>query len=75
MTEHLDEAVFPDRVHDPLGVKLTVPVGVVGAVAVSTTEAVHVVVWPGARVAGTQMTVDAVGSIATATMKLPELEG
>ena len=58
LAEHVAEDPVPDRVQDPLGVKLTVPAGVVAPVAAaSVTVAVQLVAWLIATVEGVQLTV------------------
>jgi hypothetical protein len=61
LTEHVAEAPVPANVHVPPGVKVTVPVGVVGVVKVSVTVAVHEVAWLTNTVDGTHATVVVVG--------------
>jgi hypothetical protein len=47
LTEHAEDAPVPANVHVPLGVNVTVPVGVLNVpAAVSVTAAVHKVAWP-----------------------------
>ena len=55
-TEQAAESPAPARMHAPSGVKVTVPVGVVGPVAVSVTVAVQLVAWLTTTVEGLQMT-------------------
>jgi len=57
LTEHVATAPVPDNVHVPPGVKVTVPVGVVGAPLMSVTVAVQVVAWLTVTVEGEQLTV------------------
>ena len=58
LTEHVAVAPVPARVHVPLGVKVTVPVGVVAPVVdVSVTVAVHDVACPMKTVDGVHDTV------------------
>jgi hypothetical protein len=67
-----DDAVT--SVHTPPGVKVTVPVGVVGVANVSVTVAVHVVAWLITTVEGTQLTVVVVGCrLPTTTVAWPWL--
>jgi hypothetical protein len=63
-TKHVADAPVPDNVQVPPGVKVTVPVGVVGAVGgatVSVTVAVHLVAWLTVTMDGTQLTAVEVG--------------
>lgn len=55
------DAPVPASVHVPPGVKVTVPVGVVGVAKVSVTVAVQLVAWLTTTVAGVQLTVVVVG--------------
>ena len=73
LTEHVAEEVVPDRVQVPPGVNVTVPVGVVGPVAVSVTVAVHDVAWLTNTVDGLHATVVVVGWVPTAIVALPLL--
>ena len=62
VTEHeADDEDTVVSVQSPPGVKVTVPVGVVGVPDVSVTVAVHVVAWLITTVDGTQLTVVVVG--------------
>ena len=62
LTEHVAEAVVPASVHVPLGVNVTVPVGVVAPdVDVSVTVAVQDVACPTNTVDGLHATVVVVG--------------
>lgn len=55
--EHVADAPVPDSVHEPLGVNVTVPVGVIAVpAAVSVTVAVHVVACPITTVVGAHET-------------------
>jgi len=72
--EQLDDVPVPAIVHVPLGVKLTVPVGVLGVpAALSVTVAVHDVDCPSLTVDGVQFTVVVVVLKLTVTMALPVL--
>lgn len=74
LTEHVAEAPVPASVHDPLGVNVTVPDGVLGVpVAVSVTVAVHDVACPTNTVDGVHATVVVVVLGLTVTVVLPEL--
>lgn len=73
LAEHDADGPVPDKVHEPLGVKVTIPVGVVGVTALLVTVAVHDVACPTNTVEGVHDTVVVVGSIATAIVALPEL--
>ena len=69
MAEHVAEDPVPDRVQDPLGVKLTVPVGAVAPVAdVSDTVAVQLVAWLVATVDGLHTTFVVVPCLTAATV-------
>ena len=58
LAEHVAEDPVPDREQDPLGVRLTVPVGAVAPVVdVSDTVAAQLVAWLIATVEGVQLTV------------------
>jgi hypothetical protein len=57
LTEQVAEAPVPANVQVPPGVKVTVPVGAVGAALVSVTVAVQLVAWLMATVEGVQATV------------------
>src|SRR5437879_1443068 len=76
--EQVAEAPAPARMHVPLGVKVTVPVGVVGPIEVSVTVAVQLVAWLTTTVDGVQLRVvevvcrDVVPSDITLTVLLPE---
>lgn len=73
-TEQVADAPVPDSVHDPLGVNVTVPVGVDAVPdAVSVTVAVQLVAWPIATVDGVQATVVVVVRRLTVTVVLPLL--
>ena len=73
-TEHVALAVDPASVHVPPGVKVTVPVGVVGDPLVSVTVAVQLVAWLIATVEGEHDTVVVVTcSAPTLTVAVPEL--
>jgi hypothetical protein len=69
VTEQLDDAPVPASVHVPPGVKVTVPTGVVGPVAMSVTVAVHVVACPMKTVDGLHATVVVVACAATVTVR------
>src|SRR5437867_11762587 len=56
LTEHVADALVPARLQASPGVKVTVPVGVVGLVAVSVTIAVQLVAWLTTTVDGVQLT-------------------
>jgi hypothetical protein len=73
LTEHVAVAPVPVRVHVPPGVKVTVPVGVVGVAEVSVTVAVHVVACPMKTVDGLHATVVVVAWNAP-NVKLPLLD-
>jgi len=69
VAEHEAEDPVPDRVQDPLGVKLTVPVGAGAPVAdVSDTVAVQLVAWLIATVDGLHTTVVVVPCLTAATV-------
>lgn len=69
MAEHVAEDPVPDRVQDPLGVKLTVPVGAVAPVAdVSDTVAVQRVAWLIATMDGLHTTFVVVPCLTAATV-------
>ena len=69
MAEHVAEDPVPDRVQDPLGVKLTVPVGAVAPVAdVSDTVEVQLVAWLIATVDGLHTTFVVVPCLTAATV-------
>ena len=69
MAEHVAEDPVPDRVQDPLGVKLTVPVGAVAPAAdVSDTVAVQLVAWLIATVDGLHTTFVVVPCLTAATV-------
>src|SRR5438132_1599285 len=76
--EQVAEAPAPARMHVPLGVNVTVPVGVVGPVEVSVTVAVQLVAWLTTTVDGVQLRAvevvcrDVVPSDITLTVLLPE---
>ena len=61
LTEQVADAPVPASVHVPPGVKVTVPVGVVGVDETSVTVAVHDVAWLMNTVEGVQATVVVVG--------------
>ena len=76
LTEHVADAVVPDRVHVPLGLKLTVPVGVVAPEEeVSATIAVHEMAWPITGLDGVHATDVAVPRWPAEIMKVPKLVG
>jgi len=69
VAEHVAEDPVPDRVQDPLGVKLTVPVGAVAPVAdVSDTVAVQLVAWLIATMDGLHTTFVVVPCLTAATV-------
>jgi len=62
VTEQVAEAPAPDKMHVPPGVKVTVPVGVVGPSAVSVTVAMQLVAWLMTTIDGVQLRVVEVAS-------------
>lgn len=75
LTEHDADAPVPVRVHEPLGVNVTVPVGVIAVpiVELSVTVAVQLVAWLMATVDGVHVTLVVVGRTVTVTVVLPVL--
>jgi hypothetical protein len=73
LTEQVADAPVPASVQVPPGVKVTVPVGVVGVVKVSVTVAVHDVAWAMNTVEGTHATVVVVVRLLTVTVVDPVL--
>ena len=73
LTEQVADAPVPARVHVPPGVKVTVPVGVVGVDETSVTVAVQLVAWLMNTVDGVHATVVVVGRLLTVTLALPVL--
>src|SRR2546425_83410 len=71
----LTEQVPPDSVHEPLGVNVTVPVGVIGvpAAELSDTVTVHVVAWLITTVDGVQLTLTLLVLRLTVTVAVPVL--
>ena len=69
LTEHVTATPVPDNVHDPLGVNVTVPAGVVAPVgAVSVTVAVQRVATLTGTDNGVQLTVVLVGFAPTVSV-------
>lgn len=74
LTEHVADAPVPDRVHVPLGVKLTAPVGVAALeVEVSVTVAVHEVAEPVLTEEGEHVITVAVDRTVAVIVELPAL--
>jgi len=71
----LTEQVPLDNVHEPLGLNVTVPVGVIGvpAAELSDTVAVHVVAWLITTVDGVQLTLTLLVLRLTVTVAVPVL--
>src|SRR3989442_13952108 len=71
----LTEQVPLDNVHEPLGLNVTVPVGVIGvpAAELSDTVTVHVVAWLITTVDGVQLTLTLVVLRLTVTVAVPVL--
>jgi hypothetical protein len=74
LAEHVAVVPVPANVQVPLGVKFTVPVGVLAVpVPVSVTVAVQLVAWLTKTGDGTHATVVVVGRLLTVTLVLPVL--
>jgi hypothetical protein len=73
LTEHVADAPVPANVQVPLGVKVTVPVGVVGVVETSVTVAAQLVAWLTNTVDGVHATVVGVAGQLQAIGAVPEL--